>query len=258
MFCISGAARGRIWLPEDSVFGWNWKTHPSILQVFPAYISFPATHLPSTLSWPRAYGEIWTVSHLHSCIKAPSAIKLWTTTENVGLLCICWKIENHQKPCSWAPNLTSRPNMNEQPGWCVFLKCFSLLLRFWSYCVRSCRPILWPQFSSGSCSQAKEVTFPRGASCDGQRHVLPVSKWQGVQAPVSSKTICDSWQKKACFVVIYNSRLIFFHRSNVGFFCISSQSLEFRTLVLTECMLDKVYQSWFCMNNSQYSIIKWK
>lgn len=143
----------------------DWSLHPP---------SLPSAYLvPSntfTLN-PYMTKSSWWDLNCFSSPSAPSAIKFWTTTENVdgfrpGLLCICWKIAA-RKPCSRTPNLTSRPNMNEQPGWCVFLKCLFLLLRCWSYCVRSCRPILWPQFSSGSCSQAKEVTFPRGASCDG-------------------------------------------------------------------------------------------
>lgn len=108
MFCISGTTWGRIWPSEDSVFSWNRETHPSVLQVFPTQIPFPATRLPSALSWPRAHGETFARPHLHHCRILNSAwrggglqqIKWRYISENGGsfltprlrCICICRKI----------------------------------------------------------------------------------------------------------------------------------------------------------------------
>lgn len=79
-----------------------------------------------------------------------------------GFVCVCRKIALRKANCRRTPKNPHRPKSEKHPGWkvCIPKVFFFFLLRFWSYCVRSCRPILWPQSSSGSCSQAKEVTNP--------------------------------------------------------------------------------------------------
>lgn len=135
MFSISGTTWGRIWPSEDSVFSWNRETPPSVLQVFPTQIPFPAIRLPSALSWPRAHGETFARPHLHHCFKAPPHIEFCKggcsrsngalyISENGGsfltprlrCICICRKIA-FRKNTSPGIKTHTQAKSEKHPGW---------------------------------------------------------------------------------------------------------------------------------------------
>lgn len=177
MFCISGPARGTIWLPEDSVFSWHWEAHPSALQVFPACIPFPAAHLPSTLSWPRAHGEIWTVS--------PSAIKHSILPMEVSQQIkqsfpgTFWKMRTTSAQghsASVKKKIASRNTKSHR--WAKYESAFFLL---------QVLELLCQILQTDSLTTVQQWLLLAGQRGNvpphviDQRHVLPVSQWQGVR-----------------------------------------------------------------------------